>query len=237
MTWAGSPFAHRIEFSAGLPTGAVSYDLLGNDGTTVITSGSFTPTAGAVDWLLVISATHNTCALPLFEYRTLTWEYLTADGVQFGRVSYRVDKPLPFTVTADGVRNKLGMSDHEISDDSVDLITAYSEISTLIGEATVLAAAVAGNRSTLLIAHAIEAMAAILLIPSLQLRAAQRESSGTNEFARFAKIDWMMLEGSLRTHIDRARAAVDTNFDATGAAGFLFGTAVRSPDAVTGEEA
>lgn len=236
MVWAGSPFAHRVEFSAGYPTGAVSYRLLGNDGVTVLYSGEKAPDRGAVDVQLIVPAQHNTCALPLFENRTLAWDYITEAGVQSDRITYRVDRPLPFAVSAEGVRNKLGLSDHEIADSAVDLITAYSEILDLIGETALSTAAVAGDRSTLLVAHAIEATAGLALLPTLQLRAAQRESSGTNEYARYSQIDWVMLEANLKAHVDRARGEVDATFDATGTGGFVFGTAGRSPDAITGEE-
>lgn len=234
MIWAGSPFARHIEFSAGAPTGAVSYRLLGNDGATALTSGTYNA-AGALDLLLMIPGEFNTCDLPLIEMRTLVWDYPTETGLQSGRESYTVARPIPFAVSIVGVRNKLGLSNHELAEENIDLAAAYSEFSNLAGAANVATAASAGDRTTLLCLHAIEAMAAFALLPSIQLRAAQQESSGTNKFARFTSVDWDRLDLELRVQIDRARAAIDLTFDADGQGVFSFGVAPRDTDAFTGD--
>lgn len=233
MVWAGSPFARQIEFSTGLPTGAISYVLTGNNGAGLLSS-SVTPAVGAISALIVIAGTLNTCATPLLEMRSLTWNYTTATGVVSDRVTYRVDKALPFTVSAQGVKSALGLADHELPDEAIDLVGAYSEFLELVGETLLAAAAIAGDRTTLLANAAIEALAALSVMPSLQLRTAQRESSGTNEFSRFSNIDWSWLRDELLVKVDRARAALDGAFDGEGAGGFMFGVATRTPDVITG---
>jgi len=234
MIWAGSPFAHRIEFSAGSPTGAVSFSLLGNDNS-VLVSDTVTPDTGAVDCLIVIDGENNSCDTDLLEQRTLTWSYLTASGAHSGRLTYMVCQPIPFAVSCDGVRNKLGIEANELGDAAIDLVSAYAEFASLIEATTLSDAAVAGTRTTLLCVHAIEAVAGLALLPTLQMRAAQQESSGTDSFARFGKIDWQLLEGSLLSYVARARTELDGAFDELGTAGFVFGTAPRETDAITGE--
>jgi hypothetical protein len=233
MVWAGSPFARLIEFGTGSPVGAISYQVLGNDGSAVH-SGSVTPEAGAVSQLLVIDAAHNTVSKPLFEMRTLTWNYTTATGVVSDRVTYRVDRSLPFTVSAEGVRTKLGVSEHELPDEDVDLVKGYAEFQTRAPADALATAATSGDRDALLCVDAIEALAALAILPSLQLRATQRESSGTNEYSRFGGIDWDKLQLGLSGLVAIALDALDPVFGQNELGGFIFGTAPRSPDAITG---
>lgn len=230
MIWAGSPYAHLIEFSTGLPTGAVSYTLIGNDGS-VLLDTTVTPEADAVSHLLIIPAAQNGCAQPLFENRTLVYSYLTDSGVVADRISYRVQKPIPFAASADGVRAKLGVEPHELKDPEVDLVTAYSELLTF-GSATAYEAT--GDRNTLIIIHAIEAIAALLVLNTLQVKIAQRETSGTNEFQRYTGPEWLRIEADLHLHVAQARALLDPTYaDLTGSV-FAFGTAGRAIDNVTG---
>lgn len=232
MVWAGSPFAHRVQFNTGLPTGVVSWQLLGNSGATV-TSGTITPAAGTVSILIVIPGANNTCATPLFENRTLTYNYLTADGLVSDRITYRVDRPVPFAVSPDGVRSKLGIENHELADSDIDLVAAYAEFADLFDSAVLTVHETAGDRSTILCIHAIEAMAALAVLATLQLKVAQRESSGTNEYQRFSNVEWDRIESNLAAHIDRAKAALDSNYDPLNGSTFSFGSVVRT-DPVTG---
>lgn len=233
MVWAGSPFAHYVEFSTGLPTGAVSFELLDHTGA-ALTTGTVTPAQGAVGQLITINGSYNTCTLPLMEIRTLTYSYTTATGLVSDRIGYRVDRPIPLGVSPEGVRSKLGLSEHEIKDAEVQLLEAYAEFLNMVGSTAITTAAAAGDRTTLLAIGAVEALAALSLLPSLQLRAAQRETSGTNEFSRFNSIDWDMLRDELLMQVSLARATLDPTADTTGGDVFSFGTAPREFDAVTG---
>lgn len=233
MVWDGAPFAHNIEFTSGAPTGDITYSLKGNDGSEIV-SGTVTPGVGSVSYLLVISGANNTCANPYLETRVLSWSYTTASGIVADQVMYRVDRALPLAVTVEGVRAKLGVEDHEVSDLIIDLVAAYAEFVELVGSSEISTAAVAGDRSTILCINAVEALAGLALIKTLQLRAAQSESSGTNDYKRFSKIDWRAIEDDLVAHVSRAQSVLDPTFDATGEDAFTFGTAPRSTDAVTG---
>lgn len=207
MTWAGSPFAQRIEFSTGLPAGAVSYQLLDANGD-IILSNELTPADGAFDCLIVIAGEHNTTTKDLFDSRTLAWHYLTAHGLVADRVTYKINKPLPFAATAAGVRTKLGVEDHELANDEIDLTSAYAEFTGLFEADATAAYRSAGNRGELLCIHAIEALAGLSLLGALQLKLAQRESTGTNEYARFSKVDWSLIEHDLVDHVARVRELI-----------------------------
>lgn len=233
MIWAGSPFAQRIEFSTGQPTGAVSYQLLANDGTTLVDE-TITPDAGAISVLILISGTLNSCAKPLFEKRTLIWSYVTDAGLVSDRLAYRVQKPIPFPVSADGVRAKLGVESHELVDDSIDLVSAYSQLLGMVPNNSTVVHETAGDKNTLILIHAIEALAALAFISTLQVKIAQRESSGTNEFFRYSSIDWDRIEMDLIGYVARARALLDTTYDITGGAVTSFVKATPAPDVITG---
>jgi hypothetical protein len=230
VTWAGSPFAQLIEFRTGLPTGAISYTLIGNAGE-VLVDDQVTPDAGAVSHLLVIDGAHNTCAQPLFETRTLVFSYLTATGIVSDRVSYRVDKPIPFAASGEGVRLKLGIEPHELTDEEVDLVAAYAQLLTF-GDPTPYVSS--GDRNALLMVNAIEAIAALLVVGILQLKIAQREDSGTNKFIRYTGPDWLRVESDLHLHIARARQILDSSYDALGDTYQAFGKITPSPDVITG---
>lgn len=230
---AGAPFAHEVDFSTGLPTGAVTYSVLGNDNQPIagLDNVSVTPINGAVSLLIVVPASANTVATPLFETRTLTWSYTTATGVVTDRVRYRVDRDLVFPVSTDGVRAKLGVEPHEVPDDNINLLMAYANLSALYPTGTLDAFAETGDRSTLMVANAIEAMAALILVPSLQLAVAKKESSGTNTFERFTPMDWEMLSGSLMSYVSMLdEIATPTNTDDFS----LIFFAVQRTDPLTG---
>lgn len=230
MVWAGSPFAQLIEFSTGLPTGAVSFTLIGNNGA-VLVDDTVAPEAGSLSHLLVIPAEHNSCAQPLFENRTLIYSYLTATGIVSDRISYRVLKPLPFAASPEGVRSKLGIEAHELKDEEIDLVSAYAELLTY-GDPTPYEAS--GDRGTLLVTHAIEAIAGLLALPSLQLKIAAQETSATSEFRRYGTIDWTRIEIDLAAHALRARALLDPTYDAAGANVISFTKVTPAPDVITG---
>lgn len=234
MVWVGVPLTQLVEFTTGAPVGDVTYSLTDLDDNAFFTD-TLTPDNGAVSVLLHISGAYHTCSQPLFEGRVLTWSYDTADETVTGRVAYRVDRSLPFPVSNDGVRAKLGLEPHELRDQRIDLIRAYAEIADLIPAESLELARTSGDLNALLCIDAIEAQAALNAMPAIQLGLAEKESSGTNSFQRFSSLDWDMIIGTLQGHIVKARAALDSNFDADGTGVSVFSMATRSPDAVTGE--
>lgn len=232
---AGSPFAHEIDFSTGLPTGAVVYSLLGNNNLPVagFNAVSVVPAAGALSITLVIPGTANTCTLPLFEGRTLTWIYTTTTGVVTQSVRYRVEKPIPFFVSNQGVRSKLGVEDNEVEDRDIDLLMAYATLSSKYETGVLDAYAPLGNINTLRIINAIEATAALRVLPSLQLAVAKSEDSGTNKYSRFNAVDWDALRAGLEAHL----VVVDDLIAPTEYVGIImFTTAGSGTDRVTGSD-
>lgn len=210
MILSGTPFSYQIEFSTGLPTGAVTYSLLGNDGVALAGySGlTLTPTTGALSITITIPATAHTVSTPLFETRTLVWSYNTAAGAVSGRYKYRVEKDIPFSVSEAGVRTKLGLGPTDIPDANIDLLKAYSDFLSQYASGSFTAYETSGDRNALVVSDAIEATAALAVIPWMQLAVAKKESSGTNTYERFGNIDWDILRASLDNYIKAANDLV-----------------------------
>lgn len=233
MIRAGAPYAYEIDFGTGTPTGAVVYSVLGNDGLALagLEELSLAPTEGALSLVITVPGTANTVSTPLFERRRIVWSYPTVKGVVNGDHLYRVEKLVPFPVSEAGVREKLGLADHELADEKVDLLLAYADFGSRFDLTTYEAS---GDYASLLISHAIEALAALSVLPTLQLGVAKRETSGTNEYERFASIDWETLERELVTHIDRAVFVLDPPADAVSLGYTAFSVATRASDPLTG---
>lgn len=238
IIWAGEPFAHNLDFSAGYPTGAVVYSVLGNNDLPLagLNAVSVTPPSGAISHLIVIPGNHHTVSTDLFEKRTLVWSYATATGVMNGRLPYRVEKPIPFPVSRQGVRAKLGLTESELADEYIDITRAYAAFAAAVSEGDLASYEDAGNYDSLKIIDAIEALAAIKIIPRLQLLIARAEESGTNVFQRFAEMDWELLAAGLQAIVDEGLNLVVPPLDELAGITIFFAIGPTT-DPFTGESA
>lgn len=229
---SGEAFTQLVEFNEGFPDGNISWVLRNGDGTQ-ITTGTVTPAAGSVSAVVTVSGTHNTLSGgDLFEYRELSYSYLVG-GRQFSSIKrYRVEAFLSFGVSAEGVRDKLGVELHEIDDDAVDLVLAYASFESAVG--AVALAAITDPLKKLQIRDAIEALAGLRLVPTLQLKLAQREISGASQFQRVTP-KWEDLKAHLNELLATGYVAVNANFDAAANYGSIFTPVIRNPDVITGE--
>lgn len=230
---AGFPFGFDLMFAPDLPTGAISYTLLGTDNSVRITS-SVTPPAGAISYPIVIPASDAVLTGGrMFENRTVTFSYTTINGVVSGTVRYRVDAFLPFAASNDGVRMKIGVLDEELLDDDIDLMAAYLVFrNSILDQATLAASALSGSLVTILVTNAIEAAAAVALLPTLQIKLAVARTGGTNTFERTSKMDWDALRKSLEAIVAQGQVAIDIPTNPAGDPGFIFGLSFRT-DPVT----
>lgn len=197
MQIENSPFSYLVQFDTGTPLGDFSYSLYDDNGDPVagIQNQIVTPGVGAVSVLIQIPPQANTLTKPLFEGRTLTWFYTTALGPVNGSYGYTIQKRVPFPVTAEGVRTKLGIDDTEVPDNRINLLASYVEFAEAVPDIALHEND--GSSMSLKITDAIEAIAALKLLPTLQISIAKRLTSGTNEYERFSKIDWAMLADQL----------------------------------------
>lgn len=224
---------HLVQFSSGHPAGDLAWTLLNGIGSTVAT-GSVSPVEDAVSAIITINGDDNGLDVDqLSTSRELRWTYEVDGIVVIDSFRYRVEAFLPFGVSPEGVRRKLGLETHEITDDEVNLTIAYGEFQALVGENALEAMADESGYAELVIANAIEALAALRLLPSLQIRVAKKESSGTNQFER-QTVDWDALRASLEQAVEAGALIIAPELDPTLNLGAIFVTVVRG-DPVVGE--
>lgn len=211
---SGTILTQLVEFPFGHPDGNVAWQLLGQRGTQ-ITAGEVVPAAGAVSVVITVDGADQTLANgQLVETRELSWAYTVGGLVQNGSRRFRLEAFLPFGLSADGVRRKLGVEAHELDDEKIDLVSAYGRFGDLVSGNDLATIEAAGGYSALVICDAVEAMAATALIPALQVSLAQKESSGTNQYQR-AKIDWEAIRAQLDDYVAAGQRVVSPVFDAT----------------------
>jgi hypothetical protein len=199
MLIENTPFSYLVEFDTGTPVGVFTYSLYDDDGNPVasLNNVNIIPEVGAVSVLIEIPNVANTLTKPLFESRTLAWYYTTSLGAVNGSFSYQIQKKVPFPVTYDGVRTKLGVDKFELPDDRIDLLMAYVEFNEVFTNGLDAYASL-GNSTALKITNAIEAIAALKVLPTLQLSLARKMVSGTNQYERWATIDWDAIIADLQ---------------------------------------
>ena len=107
--------------------GSVFYSILDQTGAaTTVTARPVTTDVTTHTLRLELPAEVNTIAEGrLFEKRVVLVTFRWAGSTRQIETFYRVLPRLAHTVTPDDVRNYLGISEHEISDESIDLPAAY----------------------------------------------------------------------------------------------------------------
>lgn len=228
---SGEAFTQLVQFSSGFPDGAVTWVLRDGFGAQIAT-GTITPTASDVSTVITVSGTHNTLvANDLMDYRELSWSYAVGSLNYSGRTRYRIEAFLKFGVSNDGVRSKLGVEAHEVEDSRIDLVAAYASFEETVSKEDLNA--VSNAYTEIVVCDAIEALAALRILPSLQVSLAQRESSGTNQYQR-STIQWEDLRAHLNELVAAGYTVVNPSVDVTENFGSIFTVAVRA-DPITGE--
>lgn len=199
--------------ASGFPDANISWSLLNETGT-LVASGSLTPTAGAVSVDVQISSANNSLgAGEVLGARELLWSYTVAAAAVSGSHRYTIEGSVPFVVSEAGVRQLIGIDqEDDLPDHDVPLIKAYLHFQNAVGDDALAAGLLGTAFERSQIATAIEAQAALMVLPSLQVRLAQKESSGTNQFAR-GKIDWERLEAHLARLVSEGSVIVNPATD------------------------
>lgn len=211
---AGTVLTQLVEFSDGPPDAAVNWQLLDQRGA-LVTSGEVVPAADAVSTVITVAGEFQLLGEGvLAASRELNWAYTVGGLAHTGSRRYRLEAFLPFGLSAEGVRRKLGVEAHELDDEKIDLVSAYGRFGEYATGNELVAIEAAGGHPALVIGDAIEALAAIALIPSLQVSLAQKESSGTNQYQR-ASIDWAAIRVQLDEYAAAGRRLINPTFDAT----------------------
>lgn len=230
MVRSGDSLTQLVTFDEGFPDAAVTWVLRDGAGVQIAT-GTITPASGAVSVTILVSGTHNTLTgSDLFANRELSWSYATSGNIVRGALRYDVEAFLGFGVSREGVRGKLGLLEDECPDSDINLVHAYAEFRNTVTQ-TVFDA-VTDSYKKLVVRQAIEALAALKLVPSLQVRLASKEVSGVSQFQR-SRIDWEALSAYLNSLLAEGYTLLNPSLDPANT-GSIFLTVTRDPDPVTG---
>lgn len=229
----GTQFNQFIDLGQGFPTGAIAWTLKDETGA-AIANGTVTPPSGAVSVELEIPAIHNTLASGVYSgYRDLSWSYEVSGVTIQDVVRYSIEALAPWGASMDGVRRKLGLASDELPDSEISLIGAYYQLLTSVGDPDVSSLVPTPSQAYRL-RDAVEAMAGLMVLPSLQLRAAQKQSSGTDTWQRF-KVDWELLEARLSGYIAEGALIIEPTFLPFATSGSLLVLARPASDPLTGD--
>lgn len=221
-----------VEFATGFPDGPISWALYDETGVQ-LESDTVTPVEGMVSTNIVIPSEHNILAPDaLSGYRDLVWSYMVGSNVVNGDERYNLEAPVPWGASHDGVRAKLGINPTELPNSDISLVRAYYDLLVLMGEPD-LTSYVPTPRARLALSDAVEAVAALTALPTVQMRAAIKESSGTDTYQRYPA-DWELLADSLRTMVTDGVIILNPTFDPLAGAGAIFVLATPAADPFTG---
>jgi hypothetical protein len=224
-----------VDFSTGFPDGNIAWSLYDETGVE-IDNGTITPAPLSVSAFIITPSSENTLAVgELVGYRDLVWSYSTNGQIINGDKRYVLEALPPYGATPEGVRNKLGVDIHEVPDEEISMARAYYNLLTLAGDPD-LSSFTPTSRQRLTLSDGIEALAALALIPTLQIRLALKESSGTDTYQRQA-MDWDLLASDLRSMVTDAIVIWVPTFDPLASAGAIFILATPATDPLTGDTA
>jgi hypothetical protein len=227
---SGLALSIPVFFSSGHPDGPVAWRLYDATGTQ-LADGTVSVPLEAVSMNLPIAAEHNT--LPggeLFNSRDFEWAYTVNGAIVNGSQRYSIETRPPYGASNDGVRAKLGVEKKDLPDGDISLISAF--ISFRDDVTAPLLAAATSDAALLAVRDAIEAQAALNLIPTMAVRVAVQEDSGTNAYKRQA-VDWGAIAESLSTIVYNGILAVNPTYD-PAPTGVLFILATPAVDPITG---
>lgn len=227
---SGLALSIPVLFSLGQPDAGVTWRVLSATGA-VLANGVAAVPVGAISINLPIAAGLNTL-LPgsLFASRDVEWSYTIAGAVVNDEARYSIEARPPYGASNSGVRAKLGVENKDLPDADISLISAYVAFRDIVTADRL--SALTDEADLLSVRNAIEAQAALNLIPTMAVRVAVSEDSGTNAYKRQA-VDWSAIAESLAGIVSAGVLAVFPAYDPSPT-GALFILATPSTDPITG---
>lgn len=231
---SGRAFSVPILFSSGHPDGNVTWRLLDETGDE-LTSGTAAVPSDAVSIQLPVEASYNTLSFfDLIGSRDLEWSYEVGGMVINGDLRYSVEPRAPYGASPDGVRTKLGLdTPSDLPDSEISLIRGYFTFRGLATADAILDQSDGGGPNDLAFRDAIEAATALALLPTMAVRIALSEDSGTNAYKR-QPVDWAAIGAYLEGVLAAGVLIALPSYDPTAAFGVLFMLATPATDAITG---
>lgn len=228
---AATAASFPVLFSSGHPDGDVDWEVRDQDGV-LLDSGSIVVPGDAVSVNIITDVAANTLDVgELTSTRDVSWTYTVAGVIINGEQRYTVEARLPFGICAEGVRAKLGVDKTDLPDTDISLIESYYTFQTRVTPG--ILALVTDPVEKLAVKNAIEALAALAVLPTMTVRVASKESSGTNQYQR-QKVDWAAIQLSLQSYLDAGYGLLIVGYDPTADFGSLLILATPAVDPFTG---
>jgi hypothetical protein len=201
VLYVGDQARLLFEFKVGgefVVPSAATYTLRDNAGSTLQTAG-ITLDESTTETLVTIAPDFNTIGTgKVFENRSVDVAFTFGSQTYRLRQSYRVMPWLNYTCDITTIRSVMGLLDHELSEQDIDLPAAYFMVAERVTKVVLDNALAAGNLTTIYANTAIALSGAMNTIPSLRLRVAVAIKDDNQTFQRTADIDFDALADSLR---------------------------------------
>jgi hypothetical protein len=229
------PFMHDGQFVIPDP-GSVRVTIRDNDGVTIQDwSRVVQPDPVSTTFSLVVPAAVNDLSSGnALESRYVRLEY-AYEGKAYGKnVSYRLTPFLPIQATPAGVRNRLGATETEMPDETIDIHEAYYKL--LPGYPEILPAALKAKDGSCISANnAIEIKAALELMPGISSKILQSETQDNGTYARM-KVNFERLQALLENQlIEELRMMVEVSSGLiTAVGGGTLMVLTNPPNVITG---
>lgn len=197
-------------------TNSVTFTLRGHNGSIIVGYDAYAIATGPTDTQvqIILPALVNAITERL-ERRSVMVDF-TVSGASFNRVElYQLSSFLNHSATPSGVRALIGCNSGELSDEEIDLISAYFQLEDSVTQTTLEAAAAGSWKKSRAVDEAIMAIAALEVIPSLQLRVAASEGALSQSYARLKNIDFRMLHDVLSRKLEQALTTVSGRTETT----------------------
>ncbi len=180
---------------------SVKVTLRDNDGLTIQDwSRAVQPDPNSTSFALVIpAAINNIPGGNALETRYVRVEYAFEGKPHAKNISYRLTPFIPIQATPAGVRNRLGATETEMPDDSIDVHEAYYKLLPSYPE--VLPTAMTSTDASCIAANnAIEIKAALELMPGISGKMLQSETQDNGMYARM-KVNFERLQALLEQQL------------------------------------
>lgn len=205
---AGTPTALTIPFVLGTvpvapDVGSVSYTVKDQSGSSMVglTDLQYLVTGTVYQMqILIPSSAHQISTSRRFERRSVVVSFkVGGDEAQITRTYRIVPEPIHTVVPSD-VRSYIGIEEHEMPDDEIDLLSAFLLVEKDIG-VDVLTPALTSGTTAEIAANTLIRMRAVLdVLPSAKQKMAQSEQNGVKQFSRvdLKELDKLKVEAERR---------------------------------------
>lgn len=204
--FAGTPTALTIPYIIGTQpvspdAGSVTYTIKDQLGTPMVGLADIAYAGTGFEMKILVPSTANQISgSRRFERRTVVVNFKVGGEEMQISSTYRIVPEPTYTVTPTDVRAFIGIEDHEMPDEDIDLLSAYLVVEKEI-TADVLTTALSAGTTDEIAANTLIRMRAVLdVLPSAKQRMAQSETNGVKQFSRvdLKELDKLKIEAERR---------------------------------------